>query len=64
VDFEAGREKTVELQAVRRGETVESKTTWRETAVGRSAFRRRQAFGRPFAKAVECQTVRATQTVA
>jgi len=35
--------------------------------VGRSAFRRRQAFGGPFgrtAKAVGCQTVRATQTVA
>jgi hypothetical protein len=44
---------------------VESETTWRQKAVGRSAFRRRQTLEWPSggpAKAVGCQAVRATQT--
>ena len=68
MEFEAiRREKTVELQAAGREETVESETTWRQKAMGRSACRGRQTLewqSGGTAKAVGCESVRATPTVA
>ena len=46
---------------------MESETTWRQKAMGRSAFRGRQTLewqSGGTAKAVGCEGVRATQTVA